>query len=372
MKSSLIVGFLLIIFGTLIAGNIIPLTTTMPYATLYFRVTNNGASVQGAVISIIDANGGIQTTNILTNATGWAGCAVFFPGHIIGVGNITYSFMVTVNLLYERTFGPYKVIPETSVTHTVDIGTDSSTTTPGGGGTGGIPQCRLEILTTEGLTIVPVPSIYSFTQGSSVTVTATITSGYTFSHWRLVSGPGSASSATDFETKTTNPLTILMDSDKSIIGVVNVVAPNGTITKKPTFFVSYGVAGPLYTTDYMRWVRVSGQLYVDDPSNYIPLTQNLVTLYINGAKYNDKMTDNTGYFEWEITFASDGIYSLRTIFAGNALYTGCYAEQQVTVDAPGEEGFDWTAELSKHDNQIIGVVIVIAGLALVLRRGVKQ
>jgi len=66
------------------------------------------------------------------------------------------------------------------------------------------PQCMLTIATGTGGTTNPAPGSYLYDSGTQVSATATASSGYQFSGWS-----GDASGIT-------NPITITMDSDKSI------------------------------------------------------------------------------------------------------------------------------------------------------------
>lgn len=81
-------------------------------------------------------------------------------------------------------------------TATVDIGADEFI---------GIPLQTLTILSSSGGSTNPAPGIYSYEEGTEATITAIPNTHFRFSHW---SGDISSSD---------NPITIIMDSDKSII-----------------------------------------------------------------------------------------------------------------------------------------------------------
>jgi hypothetical protein len=73
----------------------------------------------------------------------------------------------------------------------------------------------LTISATDGGTTDPSPGSYTYTAGTSVTVTATPSSGYTFNHWELDGANVGAA----------NPITVVMDRDHSLHAVFSAVTP---------------------------------------------------------------------------------------------------------------------------------------------------
>lgn len=86
-----------------------------------------------------------------------------------------------------------------------------------------VVKCRLTIRTTTGGTTDPAPGEYTYPKGTEVTVTAVPYTGYEFNHWIL-----------DGQTRTENPLTIVMDRDYTLTAYFEVVTKEYTLTINTT------------------------------------------------------------------------------------------------------------------------------------------
>ena len=136
---------------------------------------------------------------------------------------------------------------------------------------------NVQVSPAAGGTVTKSPDQSSYTEGSTVTLTATAAAGYVFSSWS-----GDA-------TGTTNPLTVTMNSNKTIIAnftqlptytltVTNVPAAGGTVTKSPDA-TSYPqgstvtlTASPAYGYVFSSW------------SGDVTGTTNPVTVTMDGNK----------------------------------------------------------------------------------------
>jgi len=94
-----------------------------------------------------------------------------------------------------------------------------------------IRQYTLTIIAGTGGTTDPAPGSYDYDSGTLVSVTATASSGYQFSSW---SGDASG---------TTNPITVTMDSDKSITANFKAIAPSEETKKKGGCFIATAAYG---------------------------------------------------------------------------------------------------------------------------------
>ena len=98
----------------------------------------------------------------------------------------------------------------------------------------------LTIIAGIGGTTDPAPDTYTYDEGTEVTITAMPNSGYEFSGWS-----GDAS-------RTTNPITITMDSDKSITANFSATAPPEKPEKKGGCFIATAV----YSSSIHSHVRI--------------------------------------------------------------------------------------------------------------------
>ncbi|NIM59041.1 MAG: DUF1565 domain-containing protein [Candidatus Aminicenantes bacterium] len=99
-----------------------------------------------------------------------------------------------------------------------------------------IIYCRLTIETSTGGSTAPLPGVYSHPEGTDVTVDAIPSSGYRFTGWT-----GDASGTDD-------PITITLDSDKSITANFSAIPPPEKAGKKGGCFIATAAYGsPLHS-----------------------------------------------------------------------------------------------------------------------------
>lgn len=98
----------------------------------------------------------------------------------------------------------------------------------------------LTVATTTGGDTNPKPGVYTFSEGTSVTVTAVPAAGFVFSHWVL-----------DGATRTENPITVLMDKDHTL-----------------TAYFTAAALGTLECRAFMDEVEVSASVKVEGVGTY--------------------------------------------------------------------------------------------------------
>jgi uncharacterized repeat protein (TIGR02543 family) len=133
----------------------------------------------------------------------------------------------------------------------------------------------LTIAAGDGGTTVPTPGSYTHNSGTQVSITAGSEYGYEFSNW---SGDASG---------TTNPVTITMDSDKSVTANFNAATPtDGGQAKKKGCFIATAAYGSLlhpyvetlrhFRGKYLMPSRI-GRMVVDFYYEYSPSIAELIS-----------------------------------------------------------------------------------------------
>jgi hypothetical protein len=140
----------------------------------------------------------------------------------------------------------------------------------------------LTIMPAVGGTTDPAPGTYTYPEGTSVTVTAIPSSGYTFDHWELDGVNVGAS----------NPITVTMDKDHNLNGVFSAIPPG---------------KGVLECHAYVDTTEVKASVEVVGVGTYTtPFTLNLAAgTYTLNAKYDTQTQTKTATITEGVTTRVD-------------------------------------------------------------------
>lgn len=163
----------------------------------------------------------------------------------------------------------------------------------------------LTVNTTVGGTTNPAPGTYSYTQGTSVSITAYPNSGYQFDHWIL-----------DGATRTDNPITVVMNQNHTLTAYFSALPPpeftltisttiGGTTNPTPG---AYGypqntnvpvTATPNTNYNFDHWT-LDGTTYTTNPITVLMNINHSVTAYFSEIpppppeKYNLNLNSTVG------------------------------------------------------------------------------
>ena len=226
------------------------------------------------------------------------------------------------------------------------VGCDNGTTGGNGGGETGY-KLTINVSPTNGGTVSRNPNTASYDEGTSVEVTVTAHSGFTFTGWS-----GAA-------TGTANPVTVVMDGNKTLTATFTATGGGGGEKPSPGTNIA-----ERYRAEEKNIYQGSGGLYHGTQFwNYYDVTvhANSITFYTNAPLFNPDITitgastnggadiyvdyENLGMLiatgRWDYVFEGNNIigllldYTLTTNGTPTTIYRGLYLGDDAKVQAQG-------------------------------------